>query len=121
LTDIAKVGVIGAGLMGSGIAEVCARAELDVLVREINDASLEAGQARITKSLDRGAAKGKLSPADRDTALGLLSYTTGLGDLGDLGDQDLWPRPPHGPGRSSACTSSTRPPCRSWSRWCRRC
>jgi 3-hydroxybutyryl-CoA dehydrogenase len=86
LTDIAKVGVIGAGLMGSGIAEVCARAGLDVLVREINDAALEAGQARITKSLDRGAAKGKLSPADRDTALGFLSYTT---DLGDLADRDL--------------------------------
>jgi 3-hydroxybutyryl-CoA dehydrogenase len=72
--------------MGSGIAEVCARAGLDVLVREINDASLEAGRTRIFQSLERGVAKGKLSPSSRDEALARLSFTT---DLGELADRDL--------------------------------
>jgi 3-hydroxybutyryl-CoA dehydrogenase len=83
MSDITRVGVIGAGLMGSGIAEVCARAGLDVLVREISDAALAAGRARIEKSLDRGLAAGKLTAADRDAALGRLSYGTSLGDLAD--------------------------------------
>jgi 3-hydroxybutyryl-CoA dehydrogenase len=84
LSDITRVGVIGAGLMGSGIAEVCARAGLDVLVREIDDAALTAGRARIEKSLARGLSAGKLSEAGRDAALGCLSYTTKLGDLADM-------------------------------------
>jgi 3-hydroxybutyryl-CoA dehydrogenase len=83
MSDITRVGVIGAGLMGSGIAEVCARAGLDVLVREISDAALAAGRARIEKSLDRGLAAGKLTAPDRDAALGRLSYSTSLGDLAD--------------------------------------
>jgi 3-hydroxybutyryl-CoA dehydrogenase len=83
LSDISRVGVIGAGLMGSGIAEVCAKGGLDVLVREIDDAALAAGRARIEKSLDRGVAAGKLAEPHRDTALGCLSYTTSLGDLAD--------------------------------------
>ncbi len=83
MSDITRVGVIGAGLMGSGIAEVCARAGLDVLVREINDDALSAGSARIGKSLDRGVSAGKLAAGDRDAALGHLSYTTALADLAD--------------------------------------
>lgn len=83
MSDITRVGVIGAGLMGSGIAEVCARAGLDVLVREIDDAALTAGRARIGKSLDRGLASGKLTAADTEAALGRLSYTTSLSDLAD--------------------------------------
>jgi 3-hydroxybutyryl-CoA dehydrogenase len=83
LSDIIRVGVIGAGLMGSGIAEVCARAGLDVLVREIDDAALTAGRARIGKSLDRGLGSGKLTAADREAALGRLSYTTSVSDLAD--------------------------------------
>jgi 3-hydroxybutyryl-CoA dehydrogenase len=81
LSDITRVGVIGAGLMGSGIAEVCARAGLDVTVREINDAALAAGRTRIEKSLDRALAAGKLTAAGRDAARGCLSYTVSLGDL----------------------------------------
>ena len=69
--------------MGSGIAEVCARAGLDVTVREIDDAALAAGRARIEKSLDRGLAVGKLAAGDRDAALGRLAYTVSLGDLAD--------------------------------------
>jgi 3-hydroxybutyryl-CoA dehydrogenase len=83
LSDIIRVGVIGAGLMGSGIAEVCARAGLDVLVREIDDAALTAGRARIGKSLDRGLGSGKLTAADREAALRRLSYTTSVSDLAD--------------------------------------
>jgi 3-hydroxybutyryl-CoA dehydrogenase len=83
MNDITTVGVIGAGLMGSGIAEVCARAGLDVIVREIDDAALTAGRARIGRSLDRGLAAGKLTAGDRDAALGCLSFTTSLGDLAD--------------------------------------
>jgi 3-hydroxybutyryl-CoA dehydrogenase len=69
--------------MGSGIAEVCARAGLDVIVREVNAAAAEAGQQRITASLDRGARSGKLSEEERDAALARLSFTTDLADLAD--------------------------------------
>jgi 3-hydroxybutyryl-CoA dehydrogenase len=83
LSDITRVGVIGAGLMGSGIAEVCARAGLDVLVREIDDAALAAGRARIEKSLGRGVTAGKLTASDRDAALSRLSYTVSVAELAD--------------------------------------
>jgi phenylacetate-CoA oxygenase PaaI subunit len=69
--------------MGSGIAEVCARAGLDVLVRETDVAAAEAGQARLVTSLDRGLASGKLTEAERDSALGKLAFTTDLGDFAD--------------------------------------
>jgi 3-hydroxybutyryl-CoA dehydrogenase len=69
--------------MGSGIAEVCARAGLNVIVREIDDAAAAAGRARIEKSLDRGLAAGKLTTGDRDVALGCLTYTTSLANLAD--------------------------------------
>ncbi len=83
---IKRVGVVGCGLMGSGIAEVCARAGYVVTVREVNDAFLERGLSRIKKSLDRGVARGKLSPAERDDAQGRISGTT---ELGDFSDSDL--------------------------------
>ncbi|WP_066067685.1 3-hydroxybutyryl-CoA dehydrogenase [Frankia sp. EI5c] len=80
---IQRVGVVGCGLMGSGIAETCARAGLDVLVREVDAGAVEAGRRRITASLDRGARSGKLSEVDRDAALARLSFTTDLGDFTD--------------------------------------
>lgn len=80
---ISRVGVVGAGLMGSGIAEVCARAGLDVLVREVDAAAAEAGRARLVNSLDRGLASGKLSEAERDSAIARLAFTTDLGDFAD--------------------------------------
>ena len=80
---IERVGVIGCGLMGSGIAEVCARAGLDVLVREVTPDAAEAGQVRLTRSLDRGVRSGKLSESERDAALQRLGFTTDLADLGD--------------------------------------
>jgi 3-hydroxybutyryl-CoA dehydrogenase len=86
MSDISRVGVVGAGLMGSGIAEVCARAGLDVVVREIDDDAAAAGRARITASLDRGVKAGKLTQLDRDSALERLTVTS---DLGELADRDL--------------------------------
>ena len=81
--QIQRIGVVGCGLMGSGIAEVCARAGLDVIVREVNAGAAEAGQQRITASLDRGARSGKLTEEERDAALGHLSFTTELADMAD--------------------------------------
>ncbi|HWC80637.1 MAG TPA: 3-hydroxybutyryl-CoA dehydrogenase [Pseudonocardiaceae bacterium] len=83
MSEISRVGVVGAGLMGSGIAEVCARAGLDVVVNEVNATALEAGQARISKSLDRGVRSGKLSEAERDEAMGRIVFTTDLAEFAD--------------------------------------
>jgi len=69
--------------MGAGIAEVCARAGLDVIVREIDDRAATAGRARIEASLTRGVRTGKLTTGDRDVAIGYLAYTTSLADLAD--------------------------------------
>ncbi len=67
--------------MGSGIAEVAARAGCDVVVREVDPGALEAGRGRIEKSLARAVAKGKLAEAARDDALGRIRFTTLLDDL----------------------------------------
>ncbi|MGW0162001.1 3-hydroxybutyryl-CoA dehydrogenase [Mycobacterium sp. NPDC003323] len=80
---IERVGVIGAGQMGGGIAEVCAKAGAQVVVYEPAAEYLDAGKARITASLDRAAAKGKLSEADRDAALARLSFTTDMAEMAD--------------------------------------
>ncbi|MGE2733658.1 3-hydroxybutyryl-CoA dehydrogenase [Mycolicibacterium vaccae] len=81
--SIERVGVVGAGQMGSGIAEVCAKSGADVVVYEPSDALVNAGRDRITSSLERATSKGKLSAADRDAALGRLRFTTDLSDLAD--------------------------------------
>ncbi len=86
MSVIERVGVVGCGLMGSGIAEVCARAGLPVMVREVDAGAVEAGQRRVTTSLDRGVRSGKLTEEERDTALGRIDWTT---DLADLADRDL--------------------------------
>lgn len=80
---IERIGVVGCGLMGSGIAEVSARAGLDVMIREIDEAAAEAGRERLVKSLDRGLAAGKLTEQERDDAVNRMSFTTDLGDLAD--------------------------------------
>lgn len=74
--EIRRVGVLGCGLMGSGIAEVCARAGFETVVREVDDAALARGMDRIRGSLDRAVAKGKLEAAAREAALGRLQTTT---------------------------------------------
>jgi 3-hydroxybutyryl-CoA dehydrogenase len=81
--SIDRVGVIGAGQMGAGIAEVSLRAGVDVVIFEPTEELATAGRDRITKSLERGVSKGKLTEADRDAALGRLTSTSTLSDLAD--------------------------------------
>jgi 3-hydroxybutyryl-CoA dehydrogenase len=83
---VERVGVVGCGLMGSGIAEVCAKAGVDVVVREIDEESVAAGRTRIEASLERARQRGKLSEADTESALSRLRFTT---DLGDMADRDI--------------------------------
>ena len=82
-SPITRVGVVGSGLMGSGIAEVCARAGLDVIVTEVDAAAAEGGQRRLAKSLDRAVSSGKLGEDEREAALARISLTTDIGDLAD--------------------------------------
>ena len=78
---IQRVGVLGAGLMGSGIAEVAARAGYTTVVREVSDELVRKGVARVEGSLGRAVEKGKLTAAERDQTRGRLSATTQLTDL----------------------------------------
>jgi 3-hydroxybutyryl-CoA dehydrogenase len=83
VSEIERVGVVGSGLMGSGIAEVCARAGLDVIVAEVDAAAAEHGRQRVVKSLDRAVSAGKIAEPERDAALAHLSFTTDIGELAD--------------------------------------
>ena len=76
-----RIGVVGGGLMGSGIAEVCARSGVDVTVVEADADATTRAQARIEKSLDRGVRSGKLSAEARDAAADRLAYSERLDDL----------------------------------------
>ncbi|MER6915644.1 3-hydroxybutyryl-CoA dehydrogenase [Streptomyces sp. NPDC000594] len=86
MADIARVGVVGCGQMGAGIAEVCARSGLEVKVAETTGEALEFGRTRLLNSLAKAAERGKISEAERDAALERLSFTT---DLGEFADRDL--------------------------------
>jgi 3-hydroxybutyryl-CoA dehydrogenase len=79
--DVRHVGVVGCGLMGSGIVEVCARAGLRVTFAEGSAELIEAGRARIGRSLDAAVAKGKLDGGARDAALGLIDAADGVAGL----------------------------------------
>jgi 3-hydroxybutyryl-CoA dehydrogenase len=81
-----RIGVVGCGLMGSGIAEVAARAGLDVVVVEADEAASKAGRGRIESSLSTGVDRGKLEAADMDAALGRIAYAT---DPDQLADREL--------------------------------
>ena len=81
--NISKVGVVGCGLMGSGIAEIAVKSGFEVMVREVSDEFLEVGQKRIRKSMDRAVDKEKLIAEDRDAAWARLSFTTAVSDLAD--------------------------------------
>ena len=69
--------------MGSGIAEVAAKAGFDVVVREVDDAALAAGRKRVEKSLDRAVKKGKLDQAGRDEAMARMAFTASLDRFAD--------------------------------------
>ena len=81
--QIKTVGVLGCGLMGSGIAQVCAASGYRTVVREVDDAVLQKGLGRIKKFLDDGATRGKVAPEARDKTLGNLSGTTKFDALKD--------------------------------------
>ena len=82
-SNIQRVGVIGCGLMGSGIAEVCARNGLEVLIQEATVAAMEAGQKRLVTSLDRALGANKITEEERDRAIKNLNFTTDVADLAD--------------------------------------
>ena len=83
MEPIRKVGVVGCGLMGSGIAEVSAASGYPTVVRELNDELVARGRAAIERSLARAVEKGKRTPEERDAALARLAFTTRLEDLRD--------------------------------------
>jgi 3-hydroxybutyryl-CoA dehydrogenase len=84
--EINKVGVLGCGLMGHGIAQVSAQAGYEVVVREIDQAALDKGLGKIEKQLGRAVEKGRMEQADADALKGRIQGTL---DYGDLGDCDL--------------------------------
>lgn len=78
-----RIGVVGCGLMGSGIAEVCARAGLDVVVLESDESALKKGADRITSSLSRAVRAGRITDDERVMALSRLQYTMDFDDFAD--------------------------------------
>ena len=83
---LARCGVIGGGLMGSGIAELCGRAGLDTIVVEVSGDAAEAASRRVHRSLERAASRGKISADDLQATMGRIAFTT---DLRRLADRDL--------------------------------
>ncbi|MET8883623.1 3-hydroxybutyryl-CoA dehydrogenase [Streptomyces rubiginosohelvolus] len=80
---IARVGVVGGGQMGAGIAEVCARAGLDTIVCEADRAAADRARERVAVSLERAVQRGKLDRLSAEDALGRLTFTGSLDDLAD--------------------------------------
>jgi 3-hydroxybutyryl-CoA dehydrogenase len=81
--EIKKVGVVGCGSMGAGIAQLCAQSGFAVVVSEINDELLKRGLGFIDKTLARSVEKGKLSQADKDAIMGRIKGTTSTKDFAD--------------------------------------
>jgi 3-hydroxybutyryl-CoA dehydrogenase len=84
--EIDKVGVVGCGLMGHGIVQVAAQAGCHVVVRELDQATLDKGLGRIEKQLARAVEKGRLEQADADAVRGRIAGTL---DYGDMADREL--------------------------------
>jgi 3-hydroxybutyryl-CoA dehydrogenase len=80
---IKRVGIIGSGIMGSGIAEVAAKAGSEVVLRSRQQETADDMVARLTKSLDKQVERGKLEAAERDAVLGRVTATSSLADLAD--------------------------------------
>ena len=83
MPEIKRVGVLGCGLMGSGIAQVCAQSGYDTVVREVSDDVVKRGLSGIEKQLGKAVEKGKLASEERDAVMGRLRGTTSLDDLKD--------------------------------------
>ena len=86
MPEIKRVAVLGCGLMGSGIAEISAKAGYETWVREVSDDFAQKGRANIEKSLGKAVEKGKLAAEERDAVVGRIKTTT---DLEALKDADL--------------------------------
>src|SRR4051812_46449153 len=84
--DVRHIGVVGCGVMGAGIVEVCARAGLRVTFAEANDELIAAGRGRIERSLEGAVTRGKLEARDRDAALGRIDAVE---DVRELSATDL--------------------------------
>jgi 3-hydroxybutyryl-CoA dehydrogenase len=82
-TEVRRVGVVGLGTMGAGIAQVCVEAGVETVGREVSAELGEAARARIDHYLERGVAKGRLEAAEKEGALNLLTTTTALVDLAE--------------------------------------
>ena len=80
---IKRVGVLGGGLMGSGIAQVAAQAGFTTILREVSETICQRARGGIEKTLAKGIEKGKVTPDQRDEAMGRLSFTTEVAALGD--------------------------------------
>ncbi|MGW0963311.1 3-hydroxybutyryl-CoA dehydrogenase [Streptomyces gelaticus] len=80
---IDRVGIVGCGTMGAGIAELCAKAGQDVLVAVRSEDAVPAGLRRITASLDRALSRGRVGADEREAALARVAFTRDLGDLAD--------------------------------------
>ncbi|MCL1588626.1 MAG: 3-hydroxybutyryl-CoA dehydrogenase [Actinomycetia bacterium] len=83
---ISRIGIVGGGQMGGGIAEVCAKAGVDVIVVEVTEELANNSRAGIARSLDKAVDRGKLDGDGREAALALLTFTT---DLGAFVDREL--------------------------------
>lgn len=81
--SVRTIGVVGAGLMGSGIIEQVARCGYEVVAREISDDAVANGQKRVQASMDRAVQRGKMSQDDRDGAAARIKWTTEIKDLGE--------------------------------------
>jgi 3-hydroxybutyryl-CoA dehydrogenase len=84
--DVNRVGVVGCGLMGHGIAQICAQAGWDVVVRELDRETLDAGIGKIEKQLSRAVEKGRVEQGDADAVKGRINGTL---DYSDLAECDL--------------------------------
>lgn len=81
--NIERIGVVGSGLMGSGIAEVCARAGMDVVVVEADETAAERGRGRLQHSLDTAVRRQKVTTEEAEQALEAVTYVTDLAALSD--------------------------------------
>jgi 3-hydroxybutyryl-CoA dehydrogenase len=83
--DVNRVGVVGCGLMGHGIAQICAQADWDVVVREVDRETLEAGIGKIEKQLSRSVEKGRVEQGDAEAVRGRINGTVDYSDLAECG------------------------------------
>ena len=81
MSNIKKIGVVGAGQMGNGIAQVSAATGFDVILSDISQEAIDRGMATITKSLDKFVSKEKISQSERDDILGRISTTLELSEV----------------------------------------